>query len=607
MRKTLLIIILFLSTFLVAHSQTCSNSFSVSLKADTTGGKFYTLQLNNNFPTTSTPNTLFEGYAWTNNAGGYPIWTGRTISWFDLSSIPTNAIITSATLYAYADTSSSISGYPNGPTYGSTNAGFLQRVTSSYDKTGLTTGWNNAPAISTSDEKVVPQSTNQNENYALDITDFAQLWVSKPDSNFGMMLRLQNENYYNRLTFYSYNSPVDSFNLRLDISYTLPNASSISLFADTTNREFYTLQLNNNFPSTSIPNTLFEGYAWTNNAGGYPIWTGRTISWFNLSSAIPQNSTIISATLYAHADTSSSISGYPNGPTYGSANAGYLQRVISSYNKNGDTTGWNNAPSVSIADEKILAQSTSQDENYLSDITDFVQLWVNQPDSNFGMMLRLQNENYYNRLTFYSFDSPVDSLNLRLNICYVPNLSIVPLYLVEFNGILDNNVAKLTWASENEINISTFYVQKSIDGKSFDNIDTLNAKGSTGTNNYAANDADVNTSIVYYRIEWIDKNGNSNYSNIIQLNNTAFKSIISIFPNPAKDYAQISLFAQTNGQLILRLTDVTGRIISEQKATVTKGNNALSVNQLNKLSNGVYIIQLWLNNQQVGYKQLLKE
>jgi len=47
------------------------------------------------------------------------------------------------------------------------------------------------PAVAPTAQKVLPQSTSTRQNYVVDVTDYVQSWVNKPDSNFGVLLRLQ--------------------------------------------------------------------------------------------------------------------------------------------------------------------------------------------------------------------------------------------------------------------------------------------------------------------------------------------------------------------------------------------------------------------------------
>ena len=82
------------------------------------------------------------------------------------------------------------------------NACVLQRVLESWHSDSVT--WNNAPAITTESQVTLPQTATATQNTGdIDVTQIAQKWVSQPDSNFGFLFRLVNEEGYRRQTYAS--------------------------------------------------------------------------------------------------------------------------------------------------------------------------------------------------------------------------------------------------------------------------------------------------------------------------------------------------------------------------------------------------------------------
>ena len=80
-------------------------------------------------------------------------------------------------------------------------------------------------------------------------------------------------------------------------------------------------------------------------------------------------------------------------------------------------TGWKNQPAVTTQRQKVLPKSTSNAQNYVIDVTDFVQTWINIPSQNYGMVIRMQTEEYYNSMVFNSGQGP-RALQPRLEITY---------------------------------------------------------------------------------------------------------------------------------------------------------------------------------------------
>ena len=164
------------------------------------------------------------------------------------------------------------------------------------------------------------------------------------------------------------------------------------------------------------PDVLAQRWFYQNNFTNSEV---RGLIKFDLSS-VPQGSIIIGATitLYADTTTANSGNGYPGQPTYGSNNGSILQRVISPWNQLAVT--WNSQPLVTDNGSILVPQSTSTAENYTLDISSLLNFWVQNPDSNFGVMLSMTNSSAYNNLIFCSGAHPDSALRPAINFCYTP-------------------------------------------------------------------------------------------------------------------------------------------------------------------------------------------
>ena len=150
--------------------------------------------------------------------------------------------------------------------------------------------------------------------------------------------------------------------------------------------------------------------------GGTPGET-RALLEYNLSQ-IPQSTVIVSAALNLFAADSDAAEGYNGEPTYGSANACYLNQVTSAWSPS--TVTWNTQPTASSTGQVLLAQSTNLDESYFNlNITSMVQSWVNTPSTNYGMLLQMVTVNYYNSMIFCSTSYIDPSQWPKLQVCYL--------------------------------------------------------------------------------------------------------------------------------------------------------------------------------------------
>ena len=129
---------------------------------------------------------------------------------FDLSSIPSNATITSATLYLYEKDNKS----------GQTT--FIYRVTSGWNENTAT--WSSWSSPGGDFDNSVSYFTfipnQQNCMLTLDITNLVRLWVNGTYPNHGLILYSTGPNHIIR--YFTKEDGTASERPKLDISYTVP-------------------------------------------------------------------------------------------------------------------------------------------------------------------------------------------------------------------------------------------------------------------------------------------------------------------------------------------------------------------------------------------------
>ena len=173
---------------------------------------------------------------------------------------------------------------------------------------------------------------------------------------------------------------------------------------------------------------------------------------------------------------------------------------------------------------------------------------------------------------------------------YISNNAIIPVSLVSFNG--KNNAASnyLNWKVENEINLSTYDLQRSQDGQVFTTIAGIRA---TGSNNYNFTDAAISPSpVYYYRLKMIDIDGSYKYSSIIKISGDVKYSAISVVPNPYIDVIKINIKSPVKETASLIVNDLTGRQLYKQTINLQAGINSIEIENLKTISSGTYILTM---------------
>jgi len=148
------------------------------------------------FPTTPLGITYdFTSNAWT-VGGDFVIL--RSLIYFDISVLPTNTTIISATLSLYCNLTSGYYQLQSGD-----NQSDLLVVTQNWDKNTVT--WDNQPSTTMQNVVLLPTSTSNTQDYPnINVTVPVQNMVTNPSTNFGWMIKFITEQLYRSMVFESF-------------------------------------------------------------------------------------------------------------------------------------------------------------------------------------------------------------------------------------------------------------------------------------------------------------------------------------------------------------------------------------------------------------------
>jgi len=133
--------------------------------------------------------------------------TERELLKFDLSSIPSNANIVSASLYLYTYPPPLLNGNFVDANYGSNNTMLVQRVTSSWSPVNPNkTTWFTQPSTDAANQVVVESTTQSQLDLNIDVTGMVGTMVNT-NTNYGFLLQLQNEQTYTSRIFVASHNP----------------------------------------------------------------------------------------------------------------------------------------------------------------------------------------------------------------------------------------------------------------------------------------------------------------------------------------------------------------------------------------------------------------
>ena len=132
---------------------------------------------------------------------------------------------------------------------------------------------------------------------------------------------------------------------------------------------------------------------------------------------------------------------------------------------------------------------------------------------------------------------------------------ILPVELIEFDAAMDQDVVDLTWETATENNSDYFLVERSVNGYNWEVIGKVAASGnSLESQHYLTQDRSPLLGVSYYRLKEVDLDGNTVFSQVRTVNNTAQ---LLFYPNPVHGVLMISGKMDENSEV--EVLDIYGR------------------------------------------------
>ena len=162
----------------------------------------------------------------------------------------------------------------------------------------------------------------------------------------------------------------------------------------------------------------------------------------------------------------------------------------------------------------------------------------------------------------------------------------LPLTLLSFNAIKQQNDILTQWQTTSEMNVSHFELQRSSNSINYMSIANINAANRNAINNYRF--TDINATLNnpgkkwYYRLKMVDMDGQFKYSKVAVIDIPAGNTI-SIYPNPTRNSIKINT---AQALTTIQVLDLAGKLV---KQLIPMPGNSYGISDLIK---GVYMLRL---------------
>ncbi len=259
------------------------------------------------------------------------------------------------------------------------------------------------------------------------------------------------------------------------------------------------------------------------------------------------------------------------------------------------------APTVTIEDEEACLGATGI--TFSPNITstgNYSYTW-SPNDGSLSDIYAANPEVYIQSLGAKTYTLTIVDTNTGCSTFAEVNLNVVfcelPVELASFSGrFTDCNTVQLDWTTASELNNDYFEVQHSNNGRTFNTLDIINGAGVSSENiRYQFKHLDVQSRLNYYRLKQVDFSGESEYSEIITIENNCRRfsfSDVNIYPNPVQgNIVNLELESINNQVLDITIFNLVGELVKTIPLEIGNGKIINEID-ISELKSGVYFFNI---------------
>jgi hypothetical protein len=178
----------------------------------------------------------------------------------------------------------------------------------------------------------------------------------------------------------------------------------------------------------------------------------------------------------------------------------------------------------------------------------------------------------------------------------------LPATWLSFTVEAQDGTATLNWKTADEINVSNYVIEHSLNGIDYITAGTVVANNTTGVNAYNFNHNGLTAGTHYYRIRRVDFDGKSGYSVVKTLKIAKGGSNVQIKQNPVTGNTLfLSIASQQSTRAAISIINVEGKTVLLQTTGISSGNNNLNIN-LGIMADGIYLLRVQMGEEIVTQK-----
>jgi hypothetical protein len=175
---------------------------------------------------------------------------------------------------------------------------------------------------------------------------------------------------------------------------------------------------------------------------------------------------------------------------------------------------------------------------------------------------------------------------------------------LSFDGSLEKENVQLRWTTVKAFEADKFIIERSVDGRNFKEIGTMNVSSNNSISSSQYFFSDVNAAVGknFYRLHTVKLNRPAAYTRVIEIDKTG-KAAVSVMPNPVVDAFSVKFGQVTAANYNISLVSAEGKIVFSNNYSARTGD-VKTIQRPNSLVTGVYY--LLIRNVATSEREVIK-
>ena len=193
---------------------------------------------------------------------------------------------------------------------------------------------------------------------------------------------------------------------------------------------------------------------------------------------------------------------------------------------------------------------------------------------------------------------PFFTLLTGIIMCFSANAQlkhrVVVANVLDLNGIVKNDFAKIEWRVSDNERGNIFEVEKSLDGITFETAGIVFVSDKAGMEEYEFKGIPQKETSAYYRLKIFNRDKSSAYSKVIQVKNNPVVAgtDIRVLNNYSASQLGFNYQSESKGAADVTIYSISGTRIYSGRVFAYTGSNMFTINTNGGIKSGVYILEV---------------